>query len=108
MFSSLKKIMYNGLCVCAALSIAFYALLPVSAATANAINLRGGQACPTHGCHNENTDCTGAYSCTVILATACLTGPKDRNSLPCGNDSGLCSNSGCGGQDVICGFPNPY
>ena len=101
---SLKRAIYNGMCACASLAVASYAILPVSAATANALSYRGGQlTCPSGGCHDEDTRCSGNASCHGSPATACFSGEKDRNYLSCGPDSGLCSDQGCGGVDSTCG-----
>ncbi len=103
MVCSLRKMMYHGLCACASLAIASYAIVPVSAATAGVLGYRGGQSCPASGCHNQQTTCSGSDSCSNFEATACFTGPHDRNGASCGSDSGLCSSSGCGGLDIVCG-----
>jgi hypothetical protein len=101
MVYSLQRAIYHGLCALVALSIAASAILPVSAATANALSYRGGETCG--GCHNVSTTCTGSSSCTNQKATACLTGENDTNRLNCGSDTGLCKNMGCDGADVTCG-----
>jgi hypothetical protein len=101
---SLKKVVYHGLCACASMAIASYAMMPVSAATANALSYRGGQiSCPLGGCHDKDAHCEGNASCESQLATACFVGDDDRNHLRCGPDSGLCTDQGCNGADITCG-----
>jgi hypothetical protein len=100
---SIRSVLYQGLCWCAALAVASYAILPVSRATANALSYRGGQVCLTGGCHDKTSSCTGTGSCSAQTSTACLTGDKDRNGKRCGDDTGLCRNMGCAGADVRCG-----
>jgi hypothetical protein len=103
MIAPLHKLIYQGFCACASLAVASYALLPLPAATVNALSYRGGQYCLTGGCHDHETTCSGNSSCSNVKATACLTGPRDSNNQKCGTDTGLCSNQGCGGADVTCG-----
>jgi hypothetical protein len=101
---SFRKAIYHGVCASVALAVAAYAMMPVSAATADALRYRGGQVnCVSGGCHDEDTHCIGNASCSRAAATACLSGENDRNHLKCGPDSGLCSNEGCGGVDATCG-----
>jgi hypothetical protein len=99
---SFRRMLYYAACASCALTIAGYAILPSSAATANGLKSRGGQICPT-GCHDLESHCTGSASCQGQTATACFTGEHDRNGMSCGKDTGLCSNQGCGGVDSSCG-----
>jgi hypothetical protein len=101
MVLSFQRIIYQGLCACAALAIASCAILPVSAATANAMGYRGGQVC-AQGCHNTTTACTGGFGCSAQPITACFSGPNDANRKSCGGDSGICTAQGCNGADVTC------
>ena len=61
---SISRVGYYGFCVCASLAVAAGALLPVSAATANALSVRGGSYCTTGGCHDKQTTCSGSTSCS--------------------------------------------
>jgi hypothetical protein len=103
MISLLYKWIYNGSCGCIALAVAACAVMPLSAATADALSYRGGQSCPVGGCHDQQTTCSGSSACSGVTATACLSGPHDINGLSCSADTGLCSNQGCGGADSSCG-----
>ena len=104
MRKGLRRFLYNSVCACISLSIASYAMLPVTAASTNGTGDRGGQiTCPSGGCHDQDTHCTGNSSCQSSSATACLQGNNDKNGHRCGTDSGLCSDQGCGGVDAICG-----
>jgi hypothetical protein len=97
---SLRQFIYNALCACCALAIASFAMTPVSAATARAIGMRGGQSC---GCHDADTHCSGVGSCSAANATACFSGAHDTNGESCSPDTGLCGDQGCGGVDSLCG-----
>jgi hypothetical protein len=98
-----RKLLYNGVCACAALGVASYALLPVSAATADALSYRGGQFCSTGGCHDVDSHCTGSGACEGESANACVQSDKDTNRETCGADSGYCRDIGCNGADRVCG-----
>jgi hypothetical protein len=104
MRKGLRCILYNSVCASISLTIASYAMLPAMAATTSATGYRGGQiSCPTGGCHDQDSHCSGNSSCRASSATACLQGNNDTNGHRCGTDSGLCSDQGCGGVDAICG-----
>jgi hypothetical protein len=101
---SLKSFIYNTLCACFALAIAGFAMMPVSAATAGAIGIRGGQAYSNcNGCHDIDANCSGNASCQEASSTACISGAQDTNHENCSPDTRLCSNEGCGGVDSVCG-----
>jgi len=100
---SLKRFIYNALCACCALAIACFAMMPVSAATASAIGVRGGQSACNFGCHDVDTTCSGLGGCFSANATACISGVHDTNGERCSPDTRLCFIEGCGGVDSICG-----
>ena len=101
---SKKRFIYNAVCTCVAAGIACLAMMPVPAATASAMGLRGGQAyCPSGGCHDRDTHCSGSVSCHGATATACFQGDNDRNHERCSPDTGQCRLQGCEGVDSECG-----
>jgi len=99
-----RRVLYNSVCALASLAIASYALLPVTAATADGVGYRGGQiVCPSGGCHDEDSHCGGDASCQSSASTACFQGNSDKNGERCGGDTTLCTSQGCSGDDAVCG-----
>ena len=97
------RLIYNATVACCALAVAFFAMVPVSATTASAIGVRGGQAFCPGGCHDVSSTCSGDISCLSARATACVAGEQDTNNETCSPDTKLCSYEGCGGEDSVCG-----
>jgi hypothetical protein len=99
---SFSKSVYHGLCALASLMVASAAILPMSAATANALSYRGGGGC---GCHNNPSRCGGGpNACAKQAINICLTADSDNNKMSCGKDSGVCAtaNTLCHGEDQAC------
>ncbi len=102
MKNAIRKYLRCGACFLAAVSVASAALLPVSAATADALGARGGGSSCQEGCHVQSSNCGGGPACSTIPVSLCVTSPADQNTNSCSGDSRACSDASCTGAETLC------